>query len=339
MVSSWHGAFLLGMVSAGIDVDEASQRLIDERVDAEKLSEIEEFVRELDLDPSARDGVRLLIERTRLLAERATAGAQISDQLRAEERTETSSDVTDSLGGLGGLWRHELSTPLAVAHLALETLAARRDDPTMVKRMVEVAQRNLRLANHLVNGLSSVEDLQAGRVELSRTQVDLGALVRECADDIGAVLVGEHEIDVTIEQAVEAPADRDAVQQVLVNLLTNAAKFSPDGSRIQVTVSSTPEYAEVGVRDQGPGFSPRDAERILEAGQRLTPEMPGLGLGLFVAHQLARAHGGDLHVQHPADGGSRFVLRLPRSLAGWQRSSSDATTPETVVPIHRRPAV
>lgn len=168
--------------------------------------------------------------------------------------------------------------------------------------------------------LSSIQDLQTGRVELSWSPVDLVELVRECAADVEVGLVGDDEIDIVAEQPVEVPADRDALRQVVTNLVTNASKFSPDGFPVQVTVSATPEYVEVGVRDHGFGVSPQDAERIFEAGQRLDPQKPGLGLGLFVARQLARAHGGDLHLQHPDAGGSRFVLRLPRSPAEWQRS-------------------
>ena len=318
MAVSWHGAFVVGMVSAGVDVNEAAQRLADEGVSAGELSEVEEFVRELDLDPSARDRTRLLVERTRMLVEGAAAGAKTSDRLRAHQQKGPPNAT--AAGDLGGLWRHELSTPLAVASMALNTLATHLDDPVMVQRMVEMAQRNLRLATHLVQNLSSVQDMQAGRVELSWTPVDLVALVHECADDVRGVLVGDHEIDVVVERPVEAPADREALRQVLTNLFTNAAKFSPDGSAIQVTVAATPKYAEVGVRDHGPGIPLQDEERIFEAGQRLDTQTSGLGLGLFVAHQLARAHGGDLHLQRPDAGGSRFVLRLPISPAEWQLS-------------------
>ena len=318
MAATWHGAFVVGLVSAGVGVPQAAQRLIDEGISTEELSEIEEFVRELDLDPSARDRTRLLVERTRMLIEGATVGEETSARLRAHQQTQPPEGA--AVGDVGSLWRHELSTPLAVTSMALQTLATHLDDPTMVQRMVEVGQRNLRLALHLMQDLSSVEDLQAGRVELSWGPVDLVALVRECADDIRVVLVGDHEIEVVADQPVEVPGDRDALHQVLTNLLSNAAKFSPDGSPIQVTVSATPEYTEVGIRDHGPGLSPQDEDRIFEAGQRLDPQTSGMGLGLFVARQLARAHGGGLHLQRPDAGGCRFVLRLPTSPHEWQVS-------------------
>lgn len=313
------GALLLELVSAGVDVDEAAQRLLEDGADVEALSDVEEFLHALDSDPTVRDRALLLVERTRLLAERAAAGAQRSDRLRADASRMRTGGVGSALEAVSGVLRHELSTPIAVARSALELLADDSDDPATVQQMVQVAQRNLRLAGHLLESLGRAEHLQTGRAELSWTQVDLGELVRECVADVGAVLVDRHEVGVTVERAIELPADPEAVRQILFNLLTNAAKFSPDGSPIEVTVTATGEHADVAVRDRGPGISPQDAERIFEAGQRLDPRAPGIGLGLFVARQLAHAHGGELHVKD-APGGSRFVLHLPLSGAEWQES-------------------
>jgi BMFP domain-containing protein YqiC len=114
VAASWHGAFVVGMATAGSDVDQAAHRLIDEGLSAKEVLEIEEFVRELDLDPSTRDRTRLLVERTRMLVERATAGAASSDESRAQQRTGPSDGAP--VGDLASLWRHELATPLAVAN-------------------------------------------------------------------------------------------------------------------------------------------------------------------------------------------------------------------------------
>lgn len=142
MAATWHGAFVVGMATAGIGVDQAARRLVDEGISAEELLEIEQFVRELDLDPSTRDRTRLLVERARMLVERATAGATSSDELRAQQRAGPSDGASE--GALVSLWRHELATPLVVANMAVETLATHLDDPATVDRMVALAQRNLR---------------------------------------------------------------------------------------------------------------------------------------------------------------------------------------------------
>lgn len=310
---------LVELLSADIDEDEAAQRLLARGVDPEALAEIEALVRAVTSDPTTRDRALLLAERTRLLAERAGRGARASDRLRVE--ADLARDASsEAPGGFGGVWRHELATPLAVVDLALETLSTLRHDPAVVDQTLEVARRNVRVAIHLLEGLGSLEDLRVGRVELSWAMVDLGALVHACVDDVRGVVAARRTIDVVVEQPVEVPADQDAVRQVLVNLLTNAAKFSPALAHIGLTVTATAEHAEVAVRDRGPGIDPGDAERVFEAGRRLDVEVPGMGLGLFVARQLARAHGGDLLVEHPDDGGTRFLLRLPRNSEAWQDS-------------------
>lgn len=319
MVAGRHGALLMELVSEGVGADEAAQRLLDSGADLRVLSEVEEFLRALDSDPSARDRALLLVERTRLLAERGTAGAHRSDRLRGEASQLQAGGIGAALEAISGVLRHELATPLAVARLAVEAFGEHSDDPAMVERMAEIAKRNLKLAGHLLESLGQAHQLQAGRAELSWAQVDLGELVRECVADVGTVLVGRHDVDVAVDRAIAMPADPDAVRQILTNLLTNAAKFSPDGSRIEVTVTATREHAAVAVRDRGPGIPPRDAQRIFEAGQRLEPNAPGMGLGLFVARKLAQAHGGEVRVEE-ASGGARFVLRLPLSSTVWQQS-------------------
>lgn len=305
-------ALLLELASDETDVDAAAQRLFEEGADAEVLSQVEGFVQALDSDPSARNRALLLVERTRILTERGVAGAGGSEGPRADPSRMGAGGGGHALGTVGGVLHHELSTPITVARSALEALTATSDDPAAVEQMAEIAVRSLRLASRLLESLGRAERLQTGRSELSWDQVELGELVRECVAEVRGVLVGRHEVSVTAEGAVELPADPDAVRQILFNLLTNAAKFSPEGSRIEISVTAAGDDAEVAVRDRGPGVSPQDAARIFEAGQRLDPDAPGTGLGLFIARQLARAHGGDLHVE-AVPGGSRFVVHLPLS--------------------------
>lgn len=319
MDARWHGVLVLGLASAAVDVDLGARRLLEEGADPASLAEVDQFVRTLELDPTTRDRALLLAERTRWLADGAATDTRRSLRVRAEAGASREAD-TAPLVGLASLWRHELATPLAVVDLALDTLEAHRDDPTTVERALEVARRNLHLAKHFLDGLSTLGGLDTGQVELSWAQVDLGTLVRESIDDITPLLSRHHEVAVSVDRYVAVPADRDAVRQILVNLVTNADKFSPDDAHIEVTVSATRTTAEVAVRDHGPGLDPQDADRIFEAGRRLDPGTPGMGLGLFIARQLARAHGGTLLVEHPTTGGSRFVLHLPRTPAAWQES-------------------
>jgi signal transduction histidine kinase len=112
-----------------------------------------------------------------------------------------------------------------------------------------------------------------------------------------------------------ARADRDKVLQILLNLLTNAVKFTPSGGRIVITCSANDEV-DVEVRDTGRGIEPDQLEHIFEpfvqVGRTLDSEHEGLGLGLAISRQLARAMGGDVVARSTPGAGSVFTLVLPR---------------------------
>ena len=314
MTGAWQGESLLEQATAGAAVDEAAQRLFEDGADLEVLGKLEDFLQALHADPSLRDRALLLVERTRVLAERGVAGAERSQRLRAD----ASQLRTGGADGATGMLHHELSTSLTVAGMALEMVSESGHGPR-ASELVAVARRHVRLAGRLLETWGRAERLHAGRADLSWTEVDLGEVVRECVGDVGLVRADAHEFTLSVKRRLVVPGDADALRQVVLNLLTNAAKFSPGASRIEVTVAESGAHAEVAVRDHGPGVSTRDAERIFEAGQRVDVEAPGLGFGLFVARQLARAHGGELHVADAAPG-ARFVLRIPLSGADWRGS-------------------
>ncbi|HEX2861609.1 MAG TPA: ATP-binding protein, partial [Lacunisphaera sp.] len=111
-------------------------------------------------------------------------------------------------------------------------------------------------------------------------------------------------------------SDRDAIEQIVLNLLDNAAKYGAAGGEVLVRLQSRPTSgAEIMVLDRGPGVPPSHQERIFEKFHRvddtLTAEKGGTGLGLSIARQLARGLGGDLRYQPRAGGGAGFVLSLP----------------------------
>jgi signal transduction histidine kinase len=315
VTEAWTGELLLELAATGVAVEEAAQRLLAEGEGTEVLGTIEDFLRALEADPSVRDRALLLLERTRVLAERAAAGEQRSERHRAEAAQLR--QIGAAVGDAARLLHHELSNSLNVAAVALDMLELPSGGPAP-EELISMARRHVRLAARLLDTWGRAERLQAGAIEVSWDEVDLGGLVRECVADVGLTGV-PHEYSVSVERPVVVPADADALRQVVLNLVTNAAKFSPGESRIDVSVTETGAYAEVTVRDRGPGVAPRDAERIFEAGQRADTHVPGLGLGLFVARQLVLAHGGELQVSD-ADPGARFVCRIPLSGVGWRRS-------------------
>ncbi|NOK14932.1 PAS domain-containing protein [Corallococcus exercitus] len=224
---------------------------------------------------------------------------------------------------------HELRTPLSALHLQLSSLQRTMDKlpPGESERLGQGLAGALRQADRLTRLVAHLFDvarlgtgqmaLELGAVELSSLVHALVARMEEALATAGCVAV------VHADAPVVALADRPRVEQVLMNLLTNAMKYAP-GLPVELHVEREGDTAVIAVRDWGPGIPPEARERIFERFARNTGEhaRASLGLGLYISRQLARAHGGDLLVEAPLEGGpgSRFVLRLPR----WKKPPGTA---------------
>jgi signal transduction histidine kinase len=173
----------------------------------------------------------------------------------------------------------------------------------------EAALRNLHLLDLQVRRL---QQLGTGAPPPQRqADVDLTALANDVVEDLARSTLGDHPASVEADARLPARVDPDQVRQILFNLLSNAAKFSPAGREIVIGVARRGDHAVLQVRDQGEGVAPDDAERIFESYERATDGAPGAGLGLYLSRRIARAHGGDLYLV-PAEGeGSIFELTLP----------------------------
>jgi signal transduction histidine kinase len=237
-----------------------------------------------------------------------------------EQRASLLDDVTSGdqqtsamLEELMKLISHELMTPLAIieatATLALDQVG---DDTEAERReLLEVIRRNTELASLVLRRLSLARDIDAGKVQLDRSVLDLGRLVRESVADLDRVVLAGHPVEVTVAAGPRIEADVTATREIVFNLLSNAAKYSEEGAAITVTVTTSGDTAEVVVRNHGGGVTPGDSERIFDKFAQGDRQSPGAGLGLFVSRGLARAHGGDLCVQPARDVGSEFHLTLP----------------------------
>jgi signal transduction histidine kinase len=212
-----------------------------------------------------------------------------------------------------GVIAHELATPLAIIDAASETaLRHGPDTPADEHRaMLEMIRRNTRLAELLLGRLGLARNVEAGEVTLEVVPIDLAELVRESVDDLRRALLAEHPVTVDAGGPLRVLADPTAAREIVFNLLSNAAKYSEKGAHVEVSVLVHDGIAEVVVRDHGSGVPRGDTERVFERYRRGDSRAPGVGLGLYVARGLARAHGGDLTVRPAAGEGSEFHLRLP----------------------------
>ncbi|MFA9444312.1 sensor histidine kinase [Egicoccus sp. AB-alg6-2] len=208
---------------------------------------------------------------------------------------------------------HELATPLAATQAAIRLLAAAESDDER-EQLSDAALRNLQLLELQVRRLQQLD--AAAPAPAVQPGVDLAALVRETVEDLALTTLGDHPTTVEAPGQVVLEADPNQLRQVLFNLLSNAAKYSPAGRDIVIDVEPGADEVMLRVRDRGEGVAPEDADRIFERYERAATDHQGAGLGLYLSRRIARAHGGDLHLV-PAEGeGAVFELVLPTRQGG-----------------------
>ncbi|MBI4624320.1 MAG: HAMP domain-containing histidine kinase [Verrucomicrobia bacterium] len=214
---------------------------------------------------------------------------------------------------------HEFKTPLTTIRLYAELLEQGRvrDAAQGGDYLRTIGRETQRLAR-LVNNALDFSRLEQGRKKYAREPFDLAAELARLLDTHGPRLA---EAGMTLRRelpagALPVTADRDALEQIVLNLLDNAAKYAADGREVAVALTPRPGGgAEVRVADRGPGVPPEHRERIFEKFHRvddaLTAEKTGAGLGLSIARQLARGLGGGLRYAPRSGGGAEFILELP----------------------------
>jgi len=224
---------------------------------------------------------------------------------------------------------HELRTPLTSIRGSLGLLAGGEmgELSEQASEMIKIARNNSCRLVRLVNDILDIEKIESGRLEFRLTQVDLSQAVREAIENNRGFA---SEKAVRVELTGELPelyvqADPDRLAQVLVNLLSNAAKFSPDGEVVDVSVVGHRRRARVTVRDRGAGideeFQSRIFQRFAQADSSDTRKNAGTGLGLSIAKAIVERLGGTIGFENVDGGGARFFFELP-VLEGMQRAPS-----------------
>ena len=214
---------------------------------------------------------------------------------------------------------HELKTPLTPLRLriqALERLVARDQLATLPREklahLMGGAEGQIQRITGLVDDLLDLTRIRSKRFRLDAAPMDLSATVRSIVEQHGAeVRQAGCSLTVHAPAPVLGTWDRIRVEQVVTNLLTNAAKYAP-GSRVDVRVEADSARARLEVRDEGPGIPASDQERLFNAFERgRTTRATGLGLGLFIVRQIVEAHGGAVTLVSAPGQGTRFVVELP----------------------------
>ena len=211
---------------------------------------------------------------------------------------------------------HDVKTPLAVVRGHAELLHRRlssgeRDRTDLEADAASIVTHVDRLAE-LLTTLFDVSCLEAGLLSILRWRTDLGALAREVTESIRST--ARHQIQVLADQDVVGEWDERRLRQALMNLLSNALKYSPEGSTVTVSVAAGARAATVRVRDEGIGLDGTELTQLFRRGYRAEParNVAGGGLGLYFSNGIVAAHGGRMWAESLGHGqGSTFCFTLP----------------------------
>jgi signal transduction histidine kinase len=215
---------------------------------------------------------------------------------------------------------HELRTPLTAIKGAVELMLREVPGPLTEKQihyLTRVRSNTQHLAG-LINDLLDLSKIESGTVEVKSSRVSLSGLVHEVVEGLRPLAA---EKVVTLEANIPGPsilvcADRDKINQVLMNLIGNAIKFTPAQGRVAVSASKNgKESVRVSVSDTGPGIPPEEKEKIFDKFYQIAgvegPKPRGTGLGLAICKALVELHGGRIWVESDLSGGSNFTFTLP----------------------------
>jgi len=213
---------------------------------------------------------------------------------------------------------HELRTPLNAVIGWARMLRSGRLDKESATHALEVIERNAWAQKQIIEDILDVSRVITGKLRLNLTPVDLVTIVDAALDAVRpAMEAKEIKIETFIDSNLRLiSGDPDRLQQVIWNVLSNAAKFTPPGGKVEIAVGQNNTHVEVKVKDSGPGidpaFLPHVFERFRQADGSTTRTHGGLGLGLAIVRHLVELHGGTIAVENRNDGaGAVFTLRLP----------------------------
>lgn len=217
---------------------------------------------------------------------------------------------------------HEIRTPLTAIQASSELLSRYPLDDARRKQMLDLIYEESQRLGKLVERFLSVERLSAGEIELKRVPVELSAVLsatierlRAAAERKRITLVRD---DMISEAGIEG--DPELLEFAISNLVNNAVKYSPAGSSVRLALECDAGRARIHVSDSGAGMAPEESRKIFDRFYRTESakrsDAPGFGLGLAIAREIARLHGGDLELETKPGSGSRFTISLPVAIAG-----------------------
>jgi len=259
----------------------------------------------------------------------------ISERSRLErnlkEKTEALADLHRRKDEFLAMLGHELRSPLAPISNAVHLLRLGRNEEPLQQKARTIIERQLTQLTHLVDDLMEVSRITTGRVRLRLDRIIVSGIVERAVQSARPLIdQHRHELTVTLPpKPIWLNADASRLEQVVVNLLTNAAKYTQDGGHIWLSIQEEGSDCVLRVRDTGVGIAPELLPRIFDlftqAERSLDRSQGGLGIGLALVQRLVEMHHGKVEVHSSLGQGSEFVVRLPMLLTAEAESPSCKT--------------
>ena len=228
---------------------------------------------------------------------------------------------------------HELKTPLTslkeANSLMIDGVAGRLT--VRQKKLLGIVQEDCLKLERLINEMLELSKMEAGMMPFFEEHCTFGTIVQAAMDEMGPVAESRKVRLVTSgDDAIQVTVDPSRIRQVVTNLMSNAIKFSPEGSPVEIGWEASEGLVVCHVADRGPGIPAGARETIFEKFHQLAPSdlsgLRGAGLGLPIARRIINSHGGALWVECPPDGGSSFRFSLPLRAAAELAAGADSTT-------------
>ncbi|MGE5095102.1 MAG: ATP-binding protein [Betaproteobacteria bacterium] len=305
------------------DVDKGMDRLEFEVAEVDNTAQDDRWMRRADGSRFWASGILLAVRDAKgdvvgyakVLRNRTDLREQIDalrNQLRELESASHRKDVFLST------LSHELRNPLAPLANALQIIRFSVAPGADLEYALRVIERQMELLRRLVDDLLDLSRVGAGKIELERRLVALAGIVRQAVESVRAAAAQRrHALDVVLpDDPMTLEADADRLHQVLVNLLNNAVKYTPEGGHIWVHATTEGDEAVVHVRDNGVGIPsdmlPGIFDLFTQVDAAREHSQGGLGIGLSLVKNLVALHGGSVQVRSDGEGkGSEFTVRLP----------------------------
>ncbi len=286
----------------------------------EGLGAVAERVWNLDAYPVQHPGgpvthITMLVQETDEKAGMRDRQEREASRLRA--KAEQLADLEKAKSEFLHLASHELRGPAAMlrGYLSMIEDGSLGALPPAMMPILPVLKAKAAQINMLANEMVEAARLEDRRLQLKLKRVDLNQAVQRAIRNAEPTLTPRHRmtIDEQSRDGLFVRADVMRLDIIIGNLIDNAIKYSPDGGAVNIRTSTDEGVAVVRVEDQGIGIAPEDIDRLFVRFSRLNqrPDVPGTGLGLYLARELARLHGGDIVAVSTSGEGSTFTLSLP----------------------------